>query len=451
MNTSTKLTVLLSAMFAALFLVVGITVYETYDQNREREFYERLNEQAMTKAKLILDANISPSVVQFIYKQTPFQEEVAIYDTSFRLIYHDAVEIDKVKETKGMIDSIVALKTIHFQQGDHQAIGFLYPNNGVLYVITAAAYDKNGLENLSNLRSILIIAWVLSVFLSIFVSSYWTKRALRPIGTIAAKVEEIGARNLDMRLTDTSDNVEIRRLAMTINQLLERLERSFDSQKQFVSTISHELRTPLTAMIAELELLLAHERPVDEYRTSVVHALTDAEKILHLCNDLLDLARASYDRSEISFHPIRIDELIVEARTELLHLHPDYSVHIVIEQDIENEREITVNGNEYLLRIAFHNLMENGCKYSPDNECTVSLTHYSSNVILRFSDRGLGISEEDIPKIFTPFYRGSNVHHHGTGIGLALTDRILSVHQGSISVLSQLGKGSVFTITLPKL
>src|SRR3978361_354764 len=129
MTIRNRLTFLFTAIIAALLLAFSLVIYFSFAQNREDEYYSLLRHSAITKANLLLDAKIHPSVLQLIYRNSQnslFQEEVAIYNTSFHLLYHDAVDIDKVKETRQMISEIVAKKEIRFYQGNLQVVGIFY-------------------------------------------------------------------------------------------------------------------------------------------------------------------------------------------------------------------------------------------------------------------------------------------------------------------------------------
>ncbi|RME14687.1 MAG: sensor histidine kinase, partial [Bacteroidetes bacterium] len=239
-------------------------------------------------------------------------------------------------------------------------------------------------------------------------------------------------------------------LANTFNEMLNRLENSFDAQKHFVSNIAHELRTPLAAIITELELSVNKERNIQEYKTAIQNALNDAKKLVRLSNSLLDLAKASYDPSEISFKTIRIDEVLLDARQQVQQANPNYKIDIHFENDFENDNQISVNGNEYLLKVAFANLFENGCKFSNEHQSTVFVSFDNKKIILKFSDKGIGISETDLKNIFTPFYRGENKKYaDGNGIGLSLTQKIILLHKGTISVSSKKNTGTTFTVELP--
>ncbi|MCS6834238.1 MAG: HAMP domain-containing histidine kinase, partial [Flammeovirgaceae bacterium] len=208
---------------------------------------------------------------------------------------------------------------------------------------------------------------------------------------------------------------------------------------------------PLSAIITELELSMHKNRSIDEYKTAIQNALNDAKKLVRLSNSLLDLAKASYDRVAISFKKVRIDEVLLDARQQVQQANPDYKIMIHFKDYFENERDISVNGNEYLLKTAFINLFENGCKFSPDRQSQVVVSFVDKKILLLFSDKGIGISETDLKNIFTPFYRGENKKFaDGHGIGLSLTQRIIYLHHGHITVSSVLGKGTQFVVELPQ-
>nr|MBC7614110.1 HAMP domain-containing histidine kinase [Pseudopedobacter sp.] len=453
MKIRNKLTLLFTGIVAAIFLVFALVIYISFNKNREEEYYKQLNTIAITKAKLLLDAKVSPQVLQLIYRNSQnvlYEEEVAVYDTSFHLKYHDAVEIDKVKETRQMIDEIVRKHYIKFYQGKMQVVGILYKHKTGNYVLTAAANDQLGYAKLQNLKYTLIIAFLSTIILIYLCGLFLANRALQPVSDLIEEVEEITATNLDLRIKEGNGSDEIAELAITFNAMLNRLEKSFDAQKEVVSNISHELRTPLTAMLAELQLTLEKDRSNEAYKTSIAQAIDDAKKIVRLSNSLLDLAKANYDLTEISFKELRVDELILDARGDLLHAQPAYKINIIFETEIEDDHFISIMGNEYLLKLAFINLLENGCKFSKALEVTVAINYFGDKTILRFQDQGIGIDEKDLPNVFKPFYRGANQDFaDGNGIGLSLTKKILELHSGTISLQSKTGEGSTFTVELP--
>jgi len=316
----------------------------------------------------------------------------------------------------------------------------------------AAAKDLDGLNRLRDLRIALAVGFLIATLLTLLAGTLFSRQALQPVSKIVDKVEEITASNLDLRIAEGAGKDEIAEVAQTFNRMLDRLESSFDAQKQFVSHISHELRTPMAAIIGELEITVGKERSPAEYEQVIQLVLKDARRIVRLSDGLLDLARASYDQTEIAFKDIRLDELLLDTRSAVLKANPDYGVNIIFEREIEDDRFLSVKGNAYLLKVAFYNLLENGCKFSDDHEASVAITFHTVNTILRFADHGIGIAPDDLAQIFTPFYRGANKGYaEGHGIGLSLTAKIIQLHRGTLEVHSRVNEGTTFTVELPHL
>lgn len=452
MKIRVKLLLLFLLLFGGLLLAFAVFIYVSSAQTRKDEYYKHLTREATTKANLLFDAKVPPEVLQLIYKNSVsslFEEEVAIYDTSFNLLYHDAVQVDKVKETRKMIDQIILQQQITFDQGSLQVVGILYHHHDKNYVITAAANDKYGLSRLEELKYTLIISFIIIISLTIAAGYYFVGKALNPVAEIVDRVEEITATNLYKRVQVKNEKDEIGELALTFNHMLDRLEQSFDGQKNFVSNISHELRTPLSTIVGELQLALIRERSVSEYKEVIRLSLSDAQRLVRLSNGLLDLAKASYDQTVVSMKELRTDELLMDAREAVLKINADYKVDILFEREIDDDDDISVKGNEYLLKVAFINLMENACKFSAGHQCIVSINFDADLIRLGFRDKGIGIPKEELSTIFTAFYRGKNKDFSpGNGIGLSLTEKIISMHNGSITVNSTVDEGSEFMITM---
>lgn len=452
MKIKTRLTILFTLITAAILLAFASVIYISAKENREKEFYSLLKKEALTKANLFFNAKVETQTLQDIYKnnrQILNEVEVAIYDSSFNLLYHDAVDIDYVKETPEMINEIYQKREKQFYQEDWQVIGLRYEFENKNYIITATAIDQYGYNKLDSLLKNSIVVFVISILFIYVAGRFFSKRAFDPVKEMTEKTKVISATNLDLRLNSNGSKDELSELANTFNEMLSRLENSFDAQKNFVSNISHELRTPLAAIITELELSANKEKNAEEYKTAINNALNDAKKLVRLSNSLLDLAKASYDPAEISFKPIRIDEILLDARQQVQKVNSDSKIDIHFENDFENDNQISVNGNEYLLKVAFVNLFENGCKFSNNKQCNVSVFFENEKMKLCFTDKGIGISEDDLKNIFVPFYRGDNKNiADGNGIGLSLTQKIIHLHKGSISVQSKQHQGTTFTVDL---
>ncbi len=400
------------------------------------------------------EAGVEPETLQTIYLQNReilSEVEVAIYDPHFNLLYHDAEDIDFVKETPEMIDEIMEKGEIRFIQEGWEVIGIRFQFNDAYFVITAAAYDEYGHNKLKNLRNTLLLYCLGGVVLIFLAGTLFSRKALNPVAQMREKVEEISAKNLNLRLREGKGKDELAELAITFNRMLDRIEQSFMAQKEFVSNISHELRTPLTAITGEIELSLSNAGGDPQMQKKLQNLLEDARRLSRLTNNLLHLANASYDPHHIRKEEVRIDEVLLDARQELQKGNPDFKVDMVFEDKTDDESFLIVEGNAYMLQTAFLNLMHNGCKFSNDHKVTVKVMASGDNLNIMFADQGIGIPEDDLPAIFSNFFRGSNHSFtDGSGIGLPLVQRIITLHHGTIDVVSEPDKGSVFTIVFKR-
>lgn len=455
MQIRTRLTLVFTLLTGAILILFAFVVYRTSVNNREQEFYLLLEKEAVTKANVFLNARVDKQTLQDIYhnnRKILNEVEVAIYDTGHNLLYHDAVDIDFVKETPNMFQKLIKDRKLSFYQDKWQVIGVLYPYQGKDYIVTAAAYDEYGYRKLDYLLKAMFMGLIVSLLVIYIAGKYFSRRFFEPINVITKQARSISATNLDLRIKSSANGDELARLADTFNNMLDRLESSFDAQKHFVSNIAHELRTPLAAIIAELELSTSREHLIEEYKLIIHRVLNDAKRLTKLSNSLLDLAKASYDPTEITFKPTRIDEVLLDALHQVQTAEPSYRIGLEFDAEIEDDTSISVLGNAYLLKVAFANLIDNGCKFSEDHKCTVSIGFDAHSVILTFEDNGIGISAEDVERIFTPFFRGENkTFTDGNGIGLSLTHKIVRLHNGRIDVVSSPREGTIFNLKLPHL
>lgn len=319
----------------------------------------------------------------------------------------------------------------------------------VFGILEEMLFPQQGYDMLHILNFKLVGVWILS-FSILFVIGYFMARSvLKPVSNIVKQVENITASNLSERVEVENNKDEIGELATTFNKTLDRLEESFNAQKMFVSNVAHELRTPMSALIAELELSLHKVRSNEDYRNVVENALSDARNIEKLSNGLMDLAKASYDIDRIKMSSVRIDEVLLDASTMIMKANPSFKVELFFEDDTDDDNLITTYGNEYLLRTAFVNMMENNCKFSDNHSSKVNITFTMKEIVITFSDNGTGISESDIKQIFKPFFRGSNSKSvKGNGIGMTLVEKIISIHSGTIIINSAVNHGTDFIISL---
>jgi signal transduction histidine kinase len=264
-------------------------------------------------------------------------------------------------------------------------------------------------------------------------------------------VNDISSQNLSTRLHTGESHDEMNQLANTFNELLDRLQGSFTSQRRFISNASHELSTPLTSISSQLQVALQRDRSTDEYRQVIQSVQEDVEQMLQLTKSLLEIAKTG-SQGSIELTEVRIDEVLFKVMADVLKINSAYHVDLNFSELPEDDNSFLVFGNGDLLYISFKNIVENGCKFSEDHRSMVDLSFRNNEWIIEVKNKGDVIAEQETEHIFQPFYRSPSASNvPGFGLGLALARRIVALHKGHIKVVSDLISGTTFSISLPSL
>ncbi len=242
---------------------------------------------------------------------------------------------------------------------------------------------------------------------------------------------------------------EIGRLIHTMNDMIGRLHSSFAQTRQFSSDASHELRTPLTIMRGEIELALRSEKTPLEYRETLSSTLEEIVRLKSIIDNLLTLGKADQGVYEMKLEEVHLDALIRDLfdDSELL----AESKHINVE--LRKADPVTIVGDKGRLRQLFLNLVDNAIKYTPEGgHVSLSVERQNGSACVKIEDSGIGIPSDDLKKIFDRFYRVDKARSRemgGSGLGLSIAKWIAELHRGSITVDSEVNKGSRFTVTIP--
>ncbi len=299
---------------------------------------------------------------------------------------------------------------------------------------------------------VFLLGGVASVVIASAVGWFLARKALKPVADITTMARRIGAESLHERLQVEGAQDEIGRLSATFNEMIERLEKSFEQIKQFTGDASHELKTPLTVMRGEVEVALRTETTVEGFKEVLVSALEEIGRMNNIVTNLLDLAKADVDGLSAAKEPVRFDNVVMDSYELLEKVAADKGLKIDI---LKNDR-ITVMGDKLRLGQLVFNLLDNAIKYTADNEgrISISLTLEEGRARLVVKDTGIGISPGEIAHIFDRFYRVDKARSReagGTGLGLNICKVIVDSMGGSITAKSEPGKGSEFIVLLPAL
>ena len=298
------------------------------------------------------------------------------------------------------------------------------------------------------LATVLIMLILFAIVLTGLAAWLLTNRALAPLSTviqIATKITK--ADDLQRRIPQTGPpDDEVGQLIQAFNQTLERLEQLFNTQRRFLADVSHELRTPLTVIKGNVGLIRKLGETDEESLRSIE---TEVDRLTRLVGDLLLLAQAESGRLPLNMNPISLDTLLLEVFQQMKTLAGDR-----IDLKIVDIDQVMIDADSDRIKQVFVNLISNAIHYTPKGgEIRISLSKNNQQALIKISDNGPGISEEDLPHIFERFYRSEKSRTRskgsGFGLGLSIVYWIVSNHQGTIEVKSQEGEGTTFLIRLP--
>lgn len=452
MKIRIRLTLLFIVIAAIIITLGSISIYFSSADYRKDDFYIRLMNKAINTAKLLIEVEeVNATLLRRIERDNPLSlpnEKIIIYNFKNEILF-STDEANELKITDDLLDQVRLEDQVRFMQGEYEVLGFLFSDQYDRFVVITGAIDIYGFKKLHNLRLILIIVFCASVIVVSFAGYIYAGRALKPISKVVSSVKDITITSLNLRVDEGNGTDEIAQLAQTFNQMLARLEQSFKTQKNFIANASHELRTPLTAITGQLEVLLMKERNSQEYKVAVQSILEDIKNLNSISNRLLLLAQTGNSEREKTFTNLRVDELLWQVREELIKHNPSYLIDISLGADLD-DNDLTVLGDEQLLKTALSNIIENACKYSDNLHVQILVKIEQGLLQVSFIDNGIGIPEEDLKIIMEPFQRGKNAYKaKGHGIGLSLVDAIFKMHKATIQISSRVNEGTQFIVKFP--
>jgi len=358
------------------------------------------------------------------------------------------LETDSERETQALQGQVV-FADIRRDQEVYR--GIYYPTRDIAGhpLVAVVAIPTHALRrSLDSLLGTLALVLCGGAGAAAFAANRLARRLTRPLEQIAAAADAIGGTSLQARIPEVSPDVELRQVTRVLNHMLRRLEAAFVTQRNFVADASHELRSPLANLRGTLEVTLRRPRAVEEYREALSIALTEAERLSRLVNELLMLSRVDAHQLALDVHPCDLSDIAHDAVTALAAVAQEKDVHLRIDA-----QAAALHGDVSRLRQAVDNLLDNALRYAPPgSEVMVRTQRKNGQAVLSVQDAGPGLSPADQAHIFDRFYRvdGSRARDSGgLGLGLPITKAIVEAHRGDISVQSKPGAGCLFQVTLP--
>ncbi len=455
MQIKYRITLVYSIIVTVILLLFCITLYIFSYRDMVNRFNERLLNKATSTLELMMTPKFGFELIRMINETSPSSlVDKSVYVLDYKhgknFIFNDS-SARPFKVTDNIISKAGKGRPYYFKIDKRDAVALEYIDKEYNYIIVIAAYDIDRVDWLNKLKLILIICMLLGVIIVLFTGYIFSLSLITALSEFTHKIQHISSEKFSLRLDTGKGKDELQKLALTINDLLDRLQASFNLQRRFIDNASHELSTPLASIASQMDVALQRERNSEEYKKALLSINDDVKRLSMLVRSLLEIAKVSGSMGGTELTSVRIDELVMRMPADLKKISPIYDVKIEFEDLPEEASALVIYGNEHLLYSAIKNIVHNACKFSEDKKARVVLSFTKNNIVITIHDKGPGIDEHDLKNIFQPFYR-SNRHQSyvaGAGLGLSLAQRIIGLHKGTITVESKIGVGTSFIISIP--
>lgn len=455
MTIKTRTALWIVAVVSILMLVLCSFIYVEFKQAEQKLFQQRLKEKAINTVKLLDEVKeVDSALLKLIDKNTIDQirdEKVWILDSLNKIIYSSIDDLNWHPST-GLLDTIRQQAYLAFSIDQHDAIGLIVRIQGKNRLVISAGKDQERMEALQALLNILLIGFLSIITIVAFSAYLVAKQALKPLIILNQQVEAVNDEQLNQSIlvdaTKTKD--EIQKLAISFNQMLQRLQEAFSQQKQFIQHASHELRTPLAAVTNQIDLALQQERSPQYYQELLLSLQEDHDRLSKLLQQLLQLFRSGQAIQPTALESIYLNELLDECMDQISQVYPETKLIINYSNFPEQEDDLVFKGNPSLVSTAMLGLLENACKYGDGNPVFIDIGFDSKSLTISIQNQGALIPAVDRESLFTAFFRSSNTEgKKGFGLGLVLGYKIMQLHKGQLTYQIKDGR-NCFVCQLPK-
>jgi signal transduction histidine kinase len=340
---------------------------------------------------------------------------------------------------------------------NYRQIIFMVRRGKPLYILQIAVPMTLLDREKKDLIEFFLIGIPISLIFAGIAGFYLAGNALSPVRNLIKKAAKLNPSNLSERLPEPTTEDEIRMLTVTLNGLLGRIEKAFESQEHFIADASHQLKTPLAILRGELDVFRSKDRAPEEIKSFLESASQELEHLSRLVDDLLTLAKIDAGAGSLLLIKVRLDEILLEtvARFEVLAKRKHISIRFNLEDktsDID-DHNFEIRGDPDLLQSMFRNLVDNAIKYSPENSAVeVTLVNDKDFITASIKDFGAPIPPEMKERLFQRFERGylRVGGANGTGLGLTIAKRIAEMHSGNVLILQEKDHGKSFAVAMKK-
>ncbi len=440
--------ILIGLVFFFIFQIVKYSVNQHIDEEVHEELLKHLND-------VTLDAN-DTYLIQVDQWRAREHNSITVNPVFVQFYDNNKLEIDKSPNLKDAnLQLLEDSKNDEFINSTLNKIPIRQiqtpiVNNNLTVGYVVVAMSLEDLEIVAILENILLISFpIILVFLFLF-ARFFAGKSIKPVSTIIETSSLITKDNLNTRIPLPVNKDELYILSQNINNLLDRIENAIQREKQFTSDASHELRTPLAVIKGTLEVLIRKPRTTDEYNEKINYCIKEVDRINNLVDQLLLLARFENQNQNIKSEEVFLDALLLDTVSRFSNQLKEKNISI----KTSLEQDCVIMSDSYLISIVFNNLISNAIKYSKnDGKIDLILKSETNQFSFLVKDNGVGISKEDLNKIFDSFYRSNPSSHpeiKGTGIGLSIVKRLCDLLRIDISIQSDLEIGTAVNLIFNK-
>jgi len=444
-------------LFSLLFLLFGAFLHTLLSRALQNRLDQTLSEEVNTTASMFqseleeLNGDPVRAAIQTVSEMRLRNVLLAIFEGRRLLASSAPLKGGELSEFAGRAlagtQPELLLPLPNAGPNGSRAVAYPLAVAGRTYVIVAVQTLDSIEAALHAARHVFFFALPLAILAAGIGGYLLATRSLAPLGWMAEQARRITDRTLDTRLDIGAASEELATLSASFNELLARLDRSFEIMRRFVADASHELRTPLSAIRGEADVTLALDRSPAEYKESLAIIQDEARRLSRLVEDLLNLARADAGKVQLQVRDFYLNDVLEDCCRSVRTRAAAKNVSI----QCSCGEDVQFRGDEELFRRLVLNLLDNAIRYTPGGGIKVALDAEPGRLVLRVSDTGIGIPAEAAPHVFERFYRVDQARSRqdgGFGLGLAIVKWIAEAHNGTVELDSTPGAGSTFTVLL---
>jgi len=436
MTLKNRISLLVSLLFTILFGLASTLIFVLYSNFRKEEFRDRLEIKALSNIKLLVNVKeVDDQLLKMIDQNSInklYDEKTLVFDSNYKLIY-SSIDDAKINWSINDLKYLKKHKTFFKQQGNYEVYGVFYDTKDKDFYALISAKDDYGKRKLLFLRYTLIISYVFFTCICWVLTSFMVKKVMNPLSIFHQKIKNINENNLDTRVSLKDNKNEIDLIANEFNFMMDRIEISYQKQKEFTAHASHELRTPLSRITSQIENVVSDPSTSDKGKSFLKVILSDVNQLTQLIHSLLILSKID-NKGRESSEVHRMDEILFSAIENLNKSFPDFLIHFEMEESDSLDSALEIKGNKNLLEIALGNVLKNACIYSDKKQAKVKISTKNNHLVISVYNIGETLNEIEQENLFQPFMRGTNAKGtSGFGLGLRIVQRILTLHNCTIT------------------